>query len=134
MSAFVYAIRCEAGGPIKIGFTSYPKDRFRSLGATEILGLRECEDSIRARNAEHAMHRKLREFALGHEWFRPEQAVLDLVATMGAGDPEPDRSTVTITTRLPIGLSRRLKVEAARRHTSVQELVNNGVEMALGDL
>lgn len=40
----------------------------------------------------------------------------------------------TFTTRLPLGLHVRLKVAAGYHKTTVQALVQRGVEMALGDL
>lgn len=40
----------------------------------------------------------------------------------------------TFTTRLPLGLHMRLKVAAGYHKTTVQALVQRGVEMALGDL
>jgi predicted HicB family RNase H-like nuclease len=40
----------------------------------------------------------------------------------------------TFTTRLPLGLHAKLKIAAIHHKVSVQELVQRGVELALGEL
>ena len=48
--------------------------------------------------------------------------------------PKKSEKLETFTTRLPPGTHQRLKVAAAHHQVSVQDLVNKGILMALGDL
>ena len=143
MSAFVYAIRREVDGPIKIGFSSYPKDRLRTLHAVETLAMVECVDSLDARKVERALHSQLSQFALGREWFSPTEEVLATVASLGVVSKElpssgalgrPSLHMAPLSTYILPRTYRKLKAEAARRRATVWSIVEQGVIMALDEL
>lgn len=130
MKAYVYAVR-RADGAIKIGFSRYPTERFRSLGVDDVLGLREFSSVRAAQDEERWLHQKLVYSAIGGEWFRPDESVLDTVGAMGTCVPVEREQLVMVSTRVLPDDAWRLKLLAAERGTTMQKLVIDGLERLL---
>jgi hypothetical protein len=80
-SHYVYAIAASAVDAVKIGISSDPADRLRSLqtGCPVPLKLRasqDCLDREAARWCEQHLHRRLKRYRLDGEWFKTGPLIL----------------------------------------------------------
>lgn len=85
---WVYFIRAEGGGPIKIGRSADPDKRLRELQTGHPYPLRVVGMASGGRELEAALHRILCDYRLMGEWFEDTGPVLELMRLVCA---EPDR-------------------------------------------
>ena len=84
----LYFVQCGEGGPIKIGITHSPKQRFSALQTAcpyplSVLYVRKVED---APGQESALHRSFAKYRLSGEWFLPAKSILRLVQVITAAN------------------------------------------------
>lgn len=85
--SFVYFVQDESG-PIKIGRTFRVKGRFVQLQRSNAGNLRLLCAIPGGPRLELALHSAFRDARLHHEWFRPTEALLALVAEIVAAKEE----------------------------------------------
>ncbi len=79
----VYFVRPVGhAGPIKIGFTSYMRERMNAMLAwspyrLEILAMIDGDLGV-----EKALHKKFAEHRLHHEWFTPAKELLEFIESV----------------------------------------------------
>lgn len=75
----IYFIRAGESGPIKIGFSTNPEQRLRTLQTahTDKLTMLHCQIGTKADEAR--LHRKFRNIHVKGEWFAPEDVLLEFI-------------------------------------------------------
>lgn len=82
MKSIVYFIRCNAGGLIKIGYTTDLPARVASLGHANAVGVSLLASADGGVVAESRLHTMFREYRVRGEWFRPSAPLLDFIANV----------------------------------------------------
>ena len=86
MSGFVYFVRMvDRVGPIKIGYSWHPEERLKALAVwspyeLEIAAVANGEPVLEAQ-----VHNHFFDLHLHHEWFEPQQRLLDAIEALRAG-------------------------------------------------
>lgn len=99
MKSFVYFIRCEASGLIKIGYSTDLQGRVASLLHANPRGVALMASAPGGAVAEAAVHKKFRELRVRGEWFRTSPALLSFIEQVkrnGALGLTPDTSSVDV--------------------------------------
>lgn len=124
--SFVYWVQPEDGGNIKIGCSHRPVDRLASLLAWSPVPLRLVATAPGDRATEAYVHFRMREHRAHSEWFRPAEAVLELmnaVRQSGANSNLPAATWPKTAFMSPDGSIRsRVGDHRARAGMSVDEL------------
>jgi hypothetical protein len=97
---FVYFIRADEHGPIKIGHSTNVEKRLEQLqtGSSHPLRLLAKFKHDRAKEIEKSLHSAFADLRLEGEWFEASDRILDVIAAWrtAEGDPRPDLDAIHI--------------------------------------
>lgn len=114
---------------VKIGVAEFPDQRLEALRRGDP-GIFLWGTVLGSYQVEHAIHRRLADYRLGHEWFRwceeVEQVCTDIMHLSGSGQMHPDEIDTLGTAARLVGVSRSALSAAKRLPDDLAEKVRSG--------
>lgn len=111
MASVVYFIQAIIGGPIKIGLARDVTQRVAALQIGCPFRLQVLCTMPGERRQELSLHRRFEALCHGHEWFRPEGALVEFIASLG-GTVFPTRSWAH---DAPLAVAKPMKLKVVAR-------------------